>query len=174
MLSKNKVYIIGFMGSGKTTTGRKLASMLGWSFADLDRRIEEHTGMTIPQIFSDKGEEYFRMVEADLLRKLQHDTEIVIATGGGAPVYENNMDYMLETGLTLYLKLTPGQLKARLAVSDGERPLIKNLTDKELLSFIEEKLQYREKWYSRAELIISGFDTDMTAIYSEVRSKLRL
>jgi len=174
MPGKNKVYIIGFMGSGKTTTGRKLASMLGWSFTDLDLSIEEHTGLTIPQIFSEKGESYFRMVEADMLRMLQHDADIVISTGGGAPAYGDNMDYMLETGLTLYLKLTPGQLKARLAASDSERPLIKNLTDKELLGFIEEKLQYREKWYGRAELIITGFDTNMAAICSQVRSKLNL
>lgn len=174
MLTGNKVYIIGFMGSGKTTTGRKLASMLDWSFTDLDRSIEEHTAMTIPEIFSQKGEPYFRVVEAEMLRKLQHYANIVISTGGGAPAYEDNMDYMLGTGLTLYLKLTPGQLKNRLAGSDGERPLIKNLTDKELLGYIEEKLQSREKWYSRAEIIVSGFDTDMKAICSLVRSKLNI
>jgi shikimate kinase len=174
MPGRNKVYIIGFMGSGKTTTGRKLASMLGWSFTDLDLGIEKHTGMTIPQIFSEKGEAYFREVEADMLRKLHTATRTVISTGGGAPVYSDNMDYMLETGLTIYLKLTPGQLKTRLAASDGERPLITKLNDEELLSFIEDKLQFREKWYSRAELTVSGFDTDMRAIFSEVQSRINL
>jgi shikimate kinase len=172
MLNFNKVYIIGFMGSGKTTTGRRLASMLGWSFTDLDRSIEEYTGMTISKIFSDKGEQFFREAEAALLRKLNPATNTVISTGGGTPVYSDNMDYMLATGLTLYLKLTPGQLKTRLAASDGERPLIQNVPDKELLGFIEEKLQFREKWYDRAELIVSGFDTDMRALYSEVISRL--
>jgi shikimate kinase len=174
MLNSNKVYIIGFMGSGKTTTGKKLASMLGWAFTDLDRTIEEHTGMTIPQIFSGKGEAYFREIEADMLRKHHHALNMVISTGGGAPVYDDNMDYMLETGLTLYLKLTPGQLKTRLTASGGDRPLIKNLTENELLGYIEETLQFREKWYGRAELIVSGFDTDMRTIYSEVRSRLSL
>jgi shikimate kinase len=174
MPGSNKVYIIGFMGSGKTTTGRKLASMLGWSFTDLDRSIEEHTGMTIPRIFSDRGEAYFREVEADMLRKLHAASKIVISTGGGTPVYSDNMDFMLESGLTLYLKLTPGQLKTRLAASTGERPLISKLNDGELLGFIEAKLQFREKWYGRAELTVSGFDTDMTAIFSEVRSRLSL
>jgi shikimate kinase len=174
MLNSNKVYIIGFMGSGKTTTGKKLASMLGWSFTDLDRSIEEHTGMTIPQIFSEKGEAYFREIEAEMLREHHHALNMVISTGGGAPVFDDNMDYMLETGLTLYLKLTPGQLKTRLAASGGDRPLIKNLTENELLGYIEEKLLFREKWYSRAELVVSGFDTDMRAICSEVRSLLSL
>jgi shikimate kinase len=172
MPGSNKVYIIGFMCSGKTTTGRRLATMLGWSFTDLDLNIEEHTGMTIPQIFSEKGEAYFREVEADMLRKHHSSTRKVISTGGGAPVYSDNMDYMLATGLTVYLKLTPGQLKTRLAASDGERPLISNLSDGELLSFIEDKLRFREKWYERAELIVNGFDTDMRAIFSEVKPRL--
>ena len=162
------------MGSGKTTTGKKLAAMLGWAFTDLDRSIEKHTGMSIPQIFSDKGEAYFREIESDMLRKQYQAVNTVISTGGGAPVYDDNMDYMLKTGLTIYLKLTPGQLKTRLAASDGERPLIRNLTENELLGYIEEKLHFREKWYCRAELTVSGFDTDMRAIYSAVRSRLSL
>jgi shikimate kinase len=174
MLNNNKLYIIGFMGSGKTTTGMRLASMLGWSFTDLDRNIEEHTGLTVTQIFSDRGEKYFREIEAEILRKFETCANMVISTGGGTPVYQDNMDFMLETGLTLYLKLTPGQLKSRLTASRGERPLISKLNDAELLGFIEDKLQYREKWYGRAELILNGFDTDIRSLYSEVRSHLSI
>ena len=90
-------------------------------------------------------------------------TNTVISTGGGTPCYGDNMDFMLETGLTLYLKLTPGQLKSRLSGTNGERPLIKDLGDEGLLSFIEEKLAVREKWYNRAELTFNGFDTDIRA-----------
>lgn len=171
MPKTNKVYIIGFMGSGKTTAGVKLASRLDWTFTDLDSNIEEHTGMTIPRIFSDKGEQFFREVEAEMLRKLHSATNIVISTGGGTPVYSDNMDYMLETGLTLYLKLTPGQLKSRLSGSDGERPLISNLKEEELLGFIKQKLQYREKWYGRSELIVNGFDIDLSSVCAEVRAR---
>ena len=137
------VYIIGFMGCGKTTAGRKLASMLGWSFTDLDKTIEANTGETIPEIFSQKGENYFREVEAGILKSLKHHTNTVISTGGGTPCYGDNMDYMLETGLTIYLKLTPAQLKSRLLESTGKRPLIKDLSEEELLGFIEEKLAIR-------------------------------
>ncbi len=174
MPKTNKVYIIGFMGSGKTTAGAKLASMLDWTFTDLDRSIEAHTGMTIPRIFSDKGEQFFREVEAELLRKLHSAANIVISTGGGTPVYADNMDYMLETGLTLYLKLTPAQLKSRLEGSKGERPLINNLNEDELLGFIEEKLQFREKWYERSELILNGFDIDVRSVCTEVRTRLSI
>jgi shikimate kinase len=172
MLSSNKLYIIGFMGSGKSTTGSKLASLLGWHFTDLDKSIEEHAGKTIPEIFSIHGEPWFRNLESEVLRNLQYTTNAVISTGGGAPCFGDNMDFMLETGLTIYLKLTPGQLKSRLSNTKGERPLIKDLNDEALLQYIEEKLEYREQWYSRAELTFDGFDTDVRFIYSKVRSIL--
>ena len=105
------VYIIGFMGCGKSTAGKKLASVLNWSFIDLDRKIEAHAGMTIPEIFSKHGESFFREVESEVLRSFQTLSEVVISTGGGTPCHGDNMDFMTETGLTLYLKMTPGQLK---------------------------------------------------------------
>ena len=174
MLKGNKIYVIGFMGSGKTTTGLKLAGLLGWSFTDLDKSVENHTGMKIPEIFSQHGETYFREVESEVLKSLKSVTDTVISTGGGTPCYRDNMDYMLESGLTIYLKLTPGQLKSRLSASKGERPLIKNLNDEKLLSFIEEKLASREKWYNKAELTVDGFDTDIRLIFSQVRSRLNI
>jgi shikimate kinase len=167
------VYIIGFMGSGKTTAGKKLASALGWSFADLDKKIEENTGKTIPEIFSQYGEQYFREVESAVLKSLRSYTKIVISTGGGAPCHGDNMDYMLDTGLTLYLKLTPGQLKSRLSESTGQRPLIKGLNDEELLAFIQEKLSCREKWYSRSEITVEGMNHDISLLKSLVESGLK-
>ena len=174
MPGSNKVYIIGFMGSGKTTTGMKLALLLGWPFIDLDRSIEEVTGLTIPEIFSRHGEAWFRKVESETLENLRSLTRGVISTGGGTPCYRENMDYMLKTGLTIYLKLTPVQLKSRLSRSNGERPLIKNLDDEALLSFIDENLKIREKWYNRAEMNFNGFDTDVRLIFSQIRSSLNL
>jgi len=166
------VYIIGFMGSGKSTAGKKLASVLGWSFIDLDKRIEEVTGKTIPEIFSQHGEIYFRNVEAEVLRSLESQTKTVISTGGGTPCHGDNMDFMVKTGLTLYLKLTPGQLKSRLTESTHERPLIKGLTNDGLLAFIEEKLVSREKFYNRAEICVEGIDLDISALHYIVKSRL--
>ena len=174
MPDSNKVYIIGFMGSGKSTTGMKLASLLGWPFTDLDRSIEENTGLSVPEIFTRHGENWFREKESEILKNMQPLTNGVISTGGGTPCYGSNMDYMLETGLTIYLKLTPGQLRSRLAGTSGQRPLLKDLGDEDLLRFIEEKLAIREKWYNRAELIFNGFDTDIRLIYSQIISSLNL
>jgi shikimate kinase len=172
MLNSHILYVIGFMGSGKTTTGRKLASLLEWSIIDLDKKIEEDTGKTIPELFSQYGEDYFRKVETDVLKSIKGQVSTVISTGGGTPCHGDNMDYMLATGLTLYLKLTPDQLKKRLSESSHERPLIKGLSNEELLGFIEEKLAYREKWYSQAELIVEGINLDINLLCSLVKSKL--
>ena len=172
-MPKNQlIYIIGFMGSGKSTAGRKLAALIGWSFIDLDKKIEDHTGKTITQLFSEHGEANFRKIESELLHSLKSLTHTVIATGGGTPCYDDNMDYMEQSGLTVYLKLTPGQLKNRLFGSKGERPLIKGLNSTELLSYIEEKLASREKWYNRAEVIIEGINLDIGILESIVKDWL--
>jgi shikimate kinase len=160
------------MGSGKTTAGKKLASLLGWSFIDLDKRIEEYAGKTIPEIFSQSGEDYFRIIETQLLRNLKMCTKTVISTGGGTPCYIDNMDYMIETGLTIYLKLTPAELRSRLSQSKAERPLIKDLDQEELTSFIKEKLAVREKWYERSDITMDGIDLDANLLLLHVKSSL--
>jgi shikimate kinase len=174
MAGNHIIYIIGFMGSGKTTAGKKLASLLGWSFIDLDKRIEEYAGKTIPEIFSQSGEDYFRIIETQLLRNLKMCTKTVISTGGGTPCYIDNMDYMIETGLTIYLKLTPAELKSRLSQSKGKRPLIKDLDQNELTSFIKEKLAVREKWYERSDITMDGIDLDINLLLSHVKSSLSI
>jgi shikimate kinase len=168
------LYIIGFMGSGKTTAGKKLASSLGWSFVDLDKKIEEHTRMKITEIFSKFGEEHFRNIEAKLLKSVTPDSNIVLATGGGVPCYKDNMEFMLRSGLTIYLKMTPSQLASRLTASNDVRPLIKNLEGDELLLFIEKKLSEREKWYEKSHLIWNGFDINISDLHFLVKSYLNL
>lgn len=173
-VSSHIIYIIGFMGSGKTTAGKKLASLLGWSFIDLDKKIEEHAGKTIPEIFSQNGEDFFRSTETRLLKDLKSETNSVISTGGGTPCYSDNMDYMLKTGLTLYLKMTPDQLKIRLSESNGERPLIKDLDQEKLQFFIEEKLSEREKWYSMSVITVEGVNLDINLLHFIIKSRLNI
>jgi shikimate kinase len=174
MTDKNQIiYIIGFMGSGKTTAGKKLATLLGWKFIDLDKEIEDYTGKSIPEIFSLEGEEYFRDIEAKLLRNLKSQKNTIISTGGGTPCHGDNMDYMINTGLTIYLKLTPAQLKRRLAGSKGERPLIKDLEPAALQIFIEKKLAVRERWYDRSDLFFDGMELDINALLDNVKVRLK-
>lgn len=169
MTLKNKVYMTGFMGSGKTTAGRKIAANLGWKYVDLDLFIEKEHGKSIPEIFSEKGEEYFRKAEYAALREFDDQSGIVIATGGGAPCFSDNMDHMLSHGIVVYLKLTPEQLSSRLKGGKAERPLIMKLNDEELPSYIAGKLNDREPFYSRAHITVQGFDLDLPFLLSTIR-----
>jgi len=174
MPKRRVVYIIGFMGCGKSTAGKKLASLLGWSFIDLDRKIEEHTRMTIPEIFAQRGESYFRDIESEILESFKSLSDTLISTGGGTPCHGNNMELMLSSGLTVYLKMTPGQLKSRLSEANGDRPLIKGIKDDEMLGFIEKKLSQREKWYNRADIIVDGLNLNINSLYSLIKSTLNI
>jgi shikimate kinase len=147
------VYLIGFMGCGKTTAGKKLAASLKWKFIDLDKKIEEKTGLSIEELFTAKGEEYFREIEAETLRELTFDSNCVVSTGGGTPCFGSNMEFMLGNGYTIYLKLTPAQLAARLKNSLN-RPLLQNITEQELPDFVEKKLAERSMWYEKSHLLI--------------------
>lgn len=160
------------MGSGKTTAGKKLASLLGWSFIDLDKKIEEFEGKTISEIFAVNGEEYFRIAESRLLKNLNAGKDTVISTGGGTPCYSNNMNIMLESGLTIYLKLTPLQLRSRLSESKGDRPLIKDMDNEMLLSFINKKLSAREKYYKQSVITVDGIDLDIKQLFLLAKSRL--
>lgn len=159
------------MGSGKSTAGRKLALSLGWQFIDLDKKIEESAGKHIPDIFEQDGEGRFREIESEVLKLTGSLTETIISTGGGTPCHGDNMDYMLSAGLTIYLKMTPEQLTKRLLDSSGERPLIKNVPDDKLQTFIENMLSAREKWYGRANLIVDGVSIDYTLLNNLVTGK---
>ena len=170
MAGNRIIYIIGFMGSGKSTMGKRLAALMGWQFLDLDEKIEEIAGKTIARIFSEDGEEEFRKIESETLKNLNPVANVIISTGGGTPCHSGNMDYMLEKGITVYLKMTPGQLASRLHDSSAERPLLKNIPDEKLLSFIGEKLSDREQWYSRAGIKVDGLNPEPKLLKSMIES----
>ncbi len=168
-----KIFLVGFMGSGKSTAGKKLAARLGWSFIDLDERIESSTGMKINEIFHKRGEKSFRETETDQLHRLEKIKNAVISTGGGTPCFNGNMDFMLTTGLTVYLCLTPVQLKSRLETSGSERPLIRDLGKEDLLNYIIKTLEEREKWYLKADIVVDGAVADDTLLFSAVSKLIR-
>jgi len=152
----DRIYLIGFMGSGKTTHGNQLAKKLGWTFTDMDAEITAQSGLSIPEIFDQHGEACFRLREAELIRSLADQHHCVISTGGGVPCFHDNMLLMNRTGLTVYLKLPPAALLNRLEHSKTERPLLKGKSTDELLEFITSRLADREPYYNQAALIIDG------------------
>lgn len=157
----NRIFLIGFMGCGKSTVGRNLARALNWKFIDLDQFIQEQEGLSITEIFNQQGEEVFRLLEKNALEKAATLENVVIATGGGAPCHHNNLERMKESGLTIYLKLEPEGLLERLLAARKSRPLIANKSDDELLLFIREKLAEREPFYNQASVIA---DASVTGI----------
>lgn len=168
MSTIRRVYITGFMGCGKTTAGKKLASVLNFSFIDLDQQIEDLEQRPIEEIFKSSGEDYFRKVESDTLQSLDIKADTVISTGGGTPCYRNNLIFMKETGVLVYLKMTPLQLKGRLGEMTGRRPLLKDLKNSELEEYIARKLKERERFYNQATLIVDGMNPDIRKVSEEI------
>lgn len=156
-----RIFLIGYMGSGKSTVGKGLAKNLNLSFIDMDEYIEERNMRTIPQIFEKDGESGFRNIERKALLELADFENVVIGTGGGAPCFFDNMDVIKNSGKSVYLKGTPRILAERLRNSKVERPLIKGKNDSELLAFINESLDKREKWYMQADVVLE-FDHDLS------------
>lgn len=162
-----KVFLLGFMGTGKTHWGRLWAAQHQMDFFDLDTVIEETTGLSIPAIFEQHGEAYFREKERALLYSFEDKKNFILSTGGGTPCFFDNMEWMNEQGITIYLSTPVYTLKERLIKEKEHRPLIKNLSDGEIEQFIEKRLKERNRFYSAARLILSTesiTDTTFTQI----------
>ncbi|MDO3625558.1 shikimate kinase [Mucilaginibacter sp. BT774] len=151
-----KIFLIGFMGSGKTTLGRKLASRLGYEFIDLDHKLEQQVELSIAEYFQIFGEDAFRKLESEVLKKTLYPDNAIISTGGGLPCYFDNMDWMKANGKSVYIKLSPKTLADRLETGKEERPLLQDKHGDALVDFIEQKLGEREKFYSQANIIVDG------------------
>lgn len=159
-----RIFLIGYMGSGKTSMGIKLAENLGLTFVDMDHHIEEKYHKTVSQIFEESGQDAFRKMEQNCLHEVAEFENCVIATGGGAPCFYDNMTFMNAHGLTVYLNLSSEQLAARLEMSRaGKRPLIANKQGDELRQFIAEGLSAREVFYKQAKVSVSGTDDEILA-----------
>ncbi len=156
-----KIYLIGYMGCGKSTLGRRLAKHTGIQFIDMDHYIEERNYKSIPQIFAEEGEAEFRKKERKALEELSEFTDIIIATGGGAPCFFDNIDLMNKSGKTIYMNIDPEILADRLLKSKTERPLIKGKSRDELVAFIDETLKKRDEFYKQAHYQITKPDFDL-------------
>ena len=151
-----RVFLMGFMGAGKTTLGKALAKDLEVSFVDLDQYIERRSLKSVSQIFATRGEQGFREIESRMLREVGEFDDVIVSCGGSTPLIGDNMDFMLEHGQTVYLKCENDTLLRRLKSARSQRPLIASKTDDELAAFIESETKRREPGYLRAEYICPG------------------
>jgi len=163
-----KIFLIGFMGCGKSTLGKKLAAKMSYEFIDLDHQLEKELGMSIGQYFSEHGEAAFREQEKKILQGYAYPGNVVVATGGGAPCYFDNMDWMNQNGTTVYISLAPAALAKRLESGKDKRPLLKDLTEEEMIAFIEGKLAEREEFYQAAQIIANGINLNADTLRAQL------
>lgn len=165
-----KIFLIGFMGSGKTTSGKRLANVLGYPFFDLDHQITAETGMSIPEYFAQHGEPAFRALEKEVLQRFEYPAACVISTGGGTPCYFDNMEWMNVNGLTVFIDMPPLALAKRLEQGKHKRPLLKDLDAAGIVQFITEKLSDRLAHYQKAQVIINGVNLTTELLHAAVQN----
>ncbi|HVV15690.1 MAG TPA: shikimate kinase [Polyangia bacterium] len=163
------IFLVGFMGSGKTTVGRLLAARLGWSFADLDDRIVRAAGLPIPEIFAREGEPAFRRRETDALRAAAAERRIVVATGGGAACREENLDTMRAAGRVVALGVSPREAVRRAGAASG-RPLLDGAADP--LANAAALLAAREPFYARADVRVETDGRPPARIAEQIAAQL--
>lgn len=148
------IFLVGYAGSGKSSLGKRLARRMGLRFVDTDNVVEQEVGAPIADIFHYEGEEYFRIAERRAVEGLANQgMDLVIATGGGLPTWKDNMEWMLRTGVTIYLRRTPEQILSRLSdYGRMKRPMFRGKSDEELLEFMHAQLAEREAYYTQAHI----------------------
>ena len=168
-----RIFLIGYMGSGKTTIGRLVAERMNMNFTDMDELIERKAGKSVSEIFSDLGEDKFRELERNCLLEVAGYEQTIISTGGGAPCFFDNMEYMNGCGQTVFLDVHPDILFRRLRVAKQQRPILQGKTDEDLRTFIVEALDKREPFYSQARYRFDAGYLESRSQISESVQRLR-
>lgn len=151
-----KLFLIGYMGAGKTTLGKPLAEQLHVPFIDMDAVVEESEGKSITELFEELGETGFREKERNALQNGIFPDNFVMATGGGAPCFFDNMDWMNRTGLTMYLRAHPHEIARRLENQRELRPLLRTIKKEDLPEVISQRIAAREEFYMQAKLVMEN------------------
>lgn len=155
------VFLIGFMGSGKTYTGKHLSAALNIPFIDMDTAIEDQEGKSVTQIFEDDGEFHFRNLEHQFLLDLDPNEKMIISTGGGAPCYHDNIDLMNEMGATIFIDTDKEIIAERLAEGIQKRPLLAGMNEHDLKFFYDRKMEDRRPIYEKANFQIKHQDVEV-------------
>ena len=151
-----RIFLIGYMGAGKTTLGKAFSRELGLTFIDLDWYIEERFHKTVGELFTERGETGFRELERNMLHEVAEFENVVISTGGGAPCFFDNMEFMNRVGKTVFLDVHPDVLFRRLRIAKQQRPILQGKEDDELKAFIIRALEQRAPFYMQAQYIFNA------------------
>ena len=153
-----RVYLIGYMASGKSWLGKELALSMAYKFIDLDEEFETRYRLSILDFFEKYGEPLFRKTEELILRETTSIDQVIISTGGGAPCHSESMDFILSSGLSIYLRMSVEDLVKRISTIKKQRPLLKNVSAGNMDVFVRDQLAEREKFYLRANHVFDGPD----------------
>jgi shikimate kinase len=164
-----RIYLIGYMASGKSNLGQLLAIRLGYEFVDLDYLFEERFRITVLDFFEKYDENGFRRIEQSLLHESAGWENTVISTGGGTPCFFNNMEVIRRSGISVYLRWEIEPLMVRLHQAKRKRPLLKNIPVEDMDSHVREQLQERETYYMQADIIANGQDPDIDRLVTTLQ-----
>lgn len=162
------ISLTGYMGCGKSTLGKKLSEYFNYAYIDLDQYITSQEKSTINEIFSEKGEIYFRKIENLYLKEILEQDNLILSLGGGTPAYFNNMELINNRSISFYLKMTPAELATRLVHEKMHRPVIAHLKNEELKEFIAKHLFERSYYYEKAKYKINSNQKSVADICNEL------
>jgi len=167
-----RIFIIGYMGAGKSTIGKRLARKLDKNFIDLDEAFEAKYRYSIPRFFDHFGEERFREFEKQCLQEIiDREKDAVISTGGGTACHHDNIDIMNSSGITVYLKMHPKSLAHRLNRARRLRPVVREVDNQGMQAFVEEQLAEREAFYEQAQITVKGESLDLEELVDMLKNR---
>lgn len=170
MTAPRHIFLVGYMGCGKSTLGRRLSRRLGWRLVDTDKEVERIEGASVSDIFRYAGEEFFRQREREVIDMLCRCEEpLVVATGGGLPLWRDNMEQMVDRGFTVYIRRSAQNIASRLSpYGRQKRPKLRGLNDEELVAFMEQNMAERAPYYERAMLTLDGEAFEDDALVEQI------
>ena len=169
----NRIYLVGYMGAGKTTAAKRLAHRLGWEVADTDALFEEKYRISIDDFFQKYDEPLYRKLESEILKSTESLDKVVISTGGGTACYFDNMDWMNQHGLTVFMRISPAAAVDRVLHSRHKRPLARGKTEAELMEFVSQHYAARMPFYERAQITVKSEDFDLEGLVLLIENQER-
>ena len=163
-LNLDRIYFVGYMGAGKTTAARRLANRLGWEVADTDALFEEKYKISVNDFFNKYDEPLYRKLESEVLKETENLKNTVISTGGGTACYFDNMDWMNQHGLTVFLRISPQAAVDRVIHSRHKRPLVEGKSEEELTEFVNEHYALRLPFYEKSRITVKAEDFDLDGL----------
>ena len=157
----DRIYIVGYMGAGKTTTARRLAQRMGWEVVDTDALFEEKYKISVNDFFNKYDEPLYRKLESEVLKATESLEHVVISTGGGTACYFDNMEWMNQHGLTVFMRISPQAAVDRVIHSRHKRPLAEGKSEEELTEFVNQHYASRMPFYEQAQITVKSEDFDL-------------